>query len=409
MKHSAFLLLIIVCACTNSNKAKESPPMRFVGKIFPSPSGEMASLPHLIKGGDNMLYLSWVEKSDSNWVYFKYSKLSDGEWTDPELISKGNDWFVNWADYPMIAADMNGNLMAHYLAKSSSGTYSYDVNVVIKPATEQYWSPPIIPHKDGTPTEHGFVTILPQDDNTFLLSWLDGRNTGGGEHNQEGHGNGGAMTIRTAVLDMNSKLTNQQELDNRVCDCCQTGGVMTASGPVIVYRDRSMEEVRDMSFVKRVNSQWTVPKSIARDNWNIAGCPVNGPRVAAINDQFAAAWFTASNKMPAVKVAFSNGEAFNEPITIDNQMPIGRVDIVMMNEQSALVSWMKTKEDKTVINFRKVNKDGSMGMVQTVAETNGSRGSGFPQMEKVGDQIYFAWTNLEEKSSTVKMKKFNLN
>lgn len=406
MKYSLTILsLLILWSCTTPTQTEEVSTVDFEGEGFLSPAGEKASLPHLIKGGDENLYLSWIEKGDSNWVEFKYAKLVDDQWSEPELISSGNDWFVNWADYPMIAVDKDGNMIAHYLAKSTSGTYSYDVNVVIKPSTEEYWSPPIIPHKDGTPTEHGFVTMLPQNDGTFLLSWLDGRNTGGGEHSEEGHGSGGAMTIRTAVLDMKAKLTNEVELDNRVCDCCQTGGAMTASGPVIVYRDRSMEEIRDMSFVRKVNDEWSAPKSIADDNWNIAGCPVNGPRVATINDQFAAAWFTAANETPAVKVAFSNSDSFNQPITVDDQMPIGRVDIVMLDEQSALVSWMTNKNDKTVINTRKVSKDGSMDELRTIAETNGSRGSGFPQMELVGNQVYFAWTNLKEDGSNVMMKK----
>ena len=56
------------------------------------------------------------------------------------------------------------------------------------------------------------------------------------------------MTIRTATLDMNGNLTREAELDSRVYDRCQTGGAITASGPIIVYRDRTEEEMRDMSL-----------------------------------------------------------------------------------------------------------------------------------------------------------------
>ncbi|MEQ9403587.1 MAG: exo-alpha-sialidase [Cyclobacteriaceae bacterium] len=406
MKNYGTIILaaFVVFACSSTTNTEET-----TDTSFDFPGGTNASLPHLTKGGDDNLYLSWVEKGDSNWVNFKYSMLDGNQWTEPELISGGDNWFVNWADYPMIAVDKDGNKVAHYLAKSASGTYSYDVNVVIKPAGITSWSPPIIPHKDGTPTEHGFVTILPQNDGTFHLNWLDGRNTGGSDHESgNGHGGGGAMTIRTAVLNMQGNLTEETELDSRVCDCCQTGGIMTSAGPVVVYRDRSDEEIRDMSFVRKINGNWTAPQPINEDGWKIAGCPVNGPRIAALGDQLVSAWFTAANETPTVKAAFfGSTNSFLDPVIIDNQKPLGRVDVIMLTESSALVSWLTNEEGKTVINARKVSKDGSLGEINTITETDGSRGSGFPQMEKAGDQIYFAWTNMEEGNSSILIKKIS--
>ncbi|WP_370086396.1 exo-alpha-sialidase [Ekhidna sp.] len=390
------IALILTWSCTNTTEYID----------FKSPAGANASLPHLIKGDDGNLYVSWVEKGDSNQVDFKYSAFTDEKWTDPELIASGNDWFVNWADYPMLAVDQSGNKIAHYLAKSSSGTYSYDVNVVLKSTGSQKWSAPIIPHKDGTPTEHGFVTMLPKNDGTFLLAWLDGRNTGGGGHGD--HGSGGAMTIRSAVIDMQGNLSEEIELDERVCDCCQTGGVMTPEGAIIVYRDRSVNEVRDMAFVTKTDTGWSQPKLVAQDNWNIAGCPVNGPRVAASGNTMASAWFTAADGEAKVKVAFAiNGDDFEKAFIVDDTSPIGRVDVVMMDETTAVVSWLDGGESST-INYRMVKKDGTMTEPVKVAETSDSRGSGFPQMEIHNNQLYFAWTALHGDNLSIKMARFDL-
>ena len=374
-----------------------------------SPSGENASLPHLVTGENGNLYFSWVEKKDSNWVELKYSMLKEGKWTAPQLIAKGNDWFVNWADYPMLAVDNAGNMVANFLAKSSSGTYSYDVNIVYKPAGGE-WSNPIIPHKDGTPTEHGFVTMLPQNDETFLLAWLDGRNTGGGDHGSEGgHSSGGAMTIRTAVLGMNGALTGEAELDNRVCDCCQTGGTITADGAVIAYRDRSAAEIRDISFVKLSNSTWSNPQTINDDNWNISGCPVNGPRMTSLGNTVATAWFTAADGQANVKIAFSSSsDSFAEAIVVDETSPLGRVDVILLDEETAMVSWLDN-QGKPAIKYRTVKSDGTMNEPAIVSETSESRGSGFPQMTSLDGQVYFAWTSYEEgKGTEVMLSKLRL-
>ncbi len=397
---ASFLLL----SCQkNQEKATKNPALQTIE----SPAGSNASLPYLVKGDDDLLYMSWIEKRDSGWIDLKYSVQKEDIWQTPEVIASGNDWFVNWADYPMMAVDKQGNMIAHFLAKSSSGTYSYDVNVVYKPVGGE-WSEPIIPHDDGTPTEHGFVTMLPKNDGTFLLSWLDGRNTGGGDHDSGDHGGGGAMTIRTATLDMMGNLTQKAELDSRVCDCCQTGGAMTPGGPVIVYRDRSEEEMRDMSFVRLVDNKWTESKAVNSDGWKIAGCPVNGPRIAAYENTTATAWFTAAEGIAKVKVAFmdDSGESFQEPIIVDDSVSVGRVDIVMIDNQSAYVSWLDLEGETPLIKFRKVSKNGSMNDPIIVSETSASRGSGFPQMELIDGTLFFAWTNVEEDKTSVSLSQF---
>ena len=375
---------------------------------FQIPVSQNSSLPYLVKGGDGSLYFSWVEKKDSSWVELKYSKLENGNWSQPKLIAKGNDWFVNWADYPMVAIDSEGNMMAHFLAKSSVGTYSYDVNIVRKKSGEDQWSEPIIPHKDGTPTEHGFATMLPKENGNFQIFWLDGRNTGGGDHRSH---NGGAMTIRTAVMNMDGNLTEEAELDNRVCDCCQTTGANTNSGPVILYRDRSEMEIRDLSIVRKVNQIWTESAPVFLDNWNIEGCPVNGPRADAIGNNLGIAWYTASNNQPKVKVIFSEdgGVTFNQQILIDESSPLGRVDMAMIVENQGLVTWLATTDSKSVIYGKVVNADGSMKESFIISETKESRASGFPQLAIHDGYAYFAWTMPEEPDSSIQMARLSLD
>ena len=243
-----------------------------------------------------------------------------------------------------------------------------------------------------------------------MLAWLDGRNTGGGDHGSEGgHSSGGAMTIRTAVLGMNGALTGEAELDNRVCDCCQTGGTITADGAVIAYRDRSAAEIRDISFVKLSNSTWSNPQTINDDNWNISGCPVNGPRMTSLGNTVATAWFTAADGQANVKIAFSSSsDSFAEAIVVDETSPLGRVDVILLDEETAMVSWLDN-QGKPAIKYRTVKSDGTMNEPAIVSETSESRGSGFPQMTSLDGQVYFAWTSYEEgKGTEVMLSKLRL-
>ncbi|MCP4457962.1 MAG: hypothetical protein GY816_08060 [Cytophagales bacterium] len=387
-------------SCQTGNPEKKDELIRINHIRAPSPDG--SSLPYLTRGEDGYTYMSWTEELDSGLTILKYSKLEKNEWSVPELIISGNDWFTNWADYPMIAIDAHGNMIANFLAKSTSGTYSYDVNVVLKSANSNKWSNPIIPHKDGTPTEHGFVTMLPRNDGTFLLAWLDGRNTGATQN--------GEMTIRSAIIDMEGNLSKEVELDNQVCDCCQTGGVQTSTGSLISYRDRSVFEVRDVSIVRGNNGKWTAPEIVHNDNWKIKGCPVNGPRMDAIGNAVSIAWFTAANGVPKVRFAFSDDAAktFRKPLEIANTYTLGRVDVAMVDNYSAYVSWLGSSDSTSMIMLRKVNVNGDLEDPIAIAETSALRASGFPQMVNSGKQLILTWTDVQRDKHEIKMATVSL-
>lgn len=388
------LLCIVISGCTSTETTYEVIPI-------PAPATTGSAEPFLFTDANGQVYLSWVEKQDTI-NEFKYARLQDSVWTTPQLIATGTDWFVNWADYPMVAA-RGQDMIAHFLKKSGSGTFAYDVNITTS-ADGVSWSAPYVLHDDQKQAEHGFVTLLPYDEN-YLVTWLDGRNTvmEGMENKDHHEGHQGVMTLRGAILDRQGKKINEWELDNKTCDCCQTTAALTNNGPVVVYRDRSDEEIRDVAIVRMIEGQWTEPKVIYTDQWNIAGCPVNGPRADALDNNLVIAWFTAAENEPVVKIIFSadGGETFETPIHINAGKTIGRVDVVMLDAEIAMVSWM---EDAS-IKVMQVHRDGSKGNPITIATTSEARSSGFPQLTKSGDHLIVAWTDDEAKRvMTVKLK-----
>jgi len=381
------------------DKEKSTPILSEIqSRWLSGPEMENSSLPFLFSDGKDLL-LSFVSENDSLATLY-YSKLIDNSWSTPEAITSGTDWFVNWADYPQIAKS-GKNYIAHILQKSDEATFAYDVMVTQKQEGGE-WSTPFKIHSDTTKTEHGFVSYTPFGESQFIVSWLDGRNTSGGHHNHHG----GEMTLRAAIVNPDGSLENEFLLDESVCDCCQTSSAMTANGPVVVYRDRTETEIRDISIVRFDGDKWTHPASVHNDNWEIAGCPVNGPQVAALNDNVAIAWFTAADMESRVNLAFSknSGADFETPIRIDTSEPIGRVDIAFIDTENVVVSWMEDEGDETFIKFRKVNLNGKLGEIFTLTNTSESRSSGFPQIEVFNGNVYFAWTAFEEETLLVKTK-----
>lgn len=367
----------------------------------PSPAGPLSGEPNLFAGPAGV-YLSWMERTQGNAHALRFARWEDDGWGEPGTVMNREGLFVNWADFPSLAALDDGTLAAHWLEKSGPGPYAYDVRMALSHDGGASWSDDVIPHRDGVQAEHGFVALLPLDDQVAIV-WLDGRATVDGE----------PMTVRFTTVSADGELGPPALLDASVCDCCQTGLARTASGLVVVYRDRTDEEVRDISVVRRVDGEWTEPRTIHDDGWVIPGCPVNGPAIDAAGDDVAVAWFTGAPLDPEagrqtvrqagsegrVLAAFSSdgGATFGEPVRVDEGEAMGRVDLALMDDGRALVVWLERVDGAAEIRARYVDARGA-GSSTAITGTAAERASGFPRMVRSGDRVFFAWTEAGENS-----------
>jgi hypothetical protein len=324
------------------------------------------------------------------------------------VIAHRDDFFVNWADFPSITAGADGTLWAHWLERGPNGGYDYGVRVVRSDDAGRHWSDPWTPHEDTSPTEHGFVATFPVDDGMGFV-WLDGR-----EHAQRPDGSEPTrdMTLRYRTLAVDGSPGAEMLVDGRVCDCCQTDAAVATSGPVVVYRDRTEEEIRDIYITRFEDGAWTEGRPVHADGWKIPACPVNGPAVATRDDDVAVAWFSAPDDVPAVHVAFSadGGRGFGPAIRVDDGQPAGRVDVMMLGDGAALVSWLeRTGGDRADVRLRRIGSDGAVSDASTLTGSSAERASGFPRMISAPDGgVLVAWTDVADDEPRVRVRRLEL-
>jgi len=386
---AAIVAAAALLGCERAERTSASDPAAAgIVATVPSPAGAGAGEPFLATGADGSVYLSWLEPVDSAHA-LKFARYDGATWSEPRTIRAGRDFFVNWADFPSIKVVDDGRLAAHWLQKTGPGTYAYGVRVSQSVDGGATWSEPVIPHRDSSDTEHGFVTLWREGAGMGAV-WLDGR-----KYNKEGHSPTNEMMLVTTTIGPDGRLGAETRLDERICDCCQTAVAMTANGPVVAYRDRSPDEIRDIYVVRRVDGGWTMPVAVHADGWKIAACPVNGPAIAGRESRVALAWFTAAEDSGRVNVAFSSdaGATFGPPVRIDEGKPAGRVDVALLPDGGALVSWIeRTGGDTAAVRVRRVTVDGKTAPPVTIATSSAARASGFPRMVMRGDDAMFAWT-----------------
>jgi hypothetical protein len=387
--------LVMLIGCTSEKKfAIHKTEMQ----VATHHSGE----PNLFISKEGEIYLSWVEYMNDSTDVLQFSQLENDSWTEPTEIARGDDWFVNWADFPSLISVDKNYMSAQWLQKSALGTYDYDVKIALSMDRGQTWNPAIIPHRDGVNAEHGFVSMLPTPEGKTFAVWLDGRNTKKDTNN--------AMTLRTAEIDKDGNITEEKELDNRVCDCCQTGATWTDRGPVVVYRDRSEDEIRDIALVRKDNEEWTEPKPLYEDNWKIAGCPVNGPSISSKGSKVAVAWFTMSEDIPKVYTAISNdyGASFNLPLRIDEESAIGRVDVEIIGDK-VFVVWMENAEENAHIMMKTISSNDKISEAYQLGVNSQSRSSGFPRLSGSQENIVIAWTDATDSIKVVRTYKLEID
>jgi hypothetical protein len=218
------------------------------------------------------------------------------------------------------------------------------------------------------------------------LLWLDGRNTPDAP-----------MTLRSASVTPSGTVVRDQLVDDSVCDCCQTDVAVSSRGPIAVYRDRTAGEIRDVYVTRFSDGAWQPGTRLYADNWNIAGCPVNGPSIVANGDRVAVAWFTGANHSPHVRIKLSGdgGMTFGAPIDVSAGRLSGYIGLTFINDETLAVSWVsRNSAGNDSLALRTVSLDGTLGDILNVAEIAQVRV--FPQLGYQDGHLYLFWTDQAE-------------
>jgi hypothetical protein len=170
-------------------------------------------------------------------------------------------------------------------------------------------------------------------DGRVLAAWLDGRNRAQGAKAQQ---------LFARIL---GDPAGDTLVDPSVCDCCQTA--LTAfpdGGALVAYRGRTEQEVRDIRTARFRGREWDEPRLLNNDDWRIAACPINGPRLSSDGGRVAVAWFTAADNDPRVLASYSPdaGARFLLPLRLDRGKPVGHVDTTILRDGAMLATWLET-------------------------------------------------------------------
>lgn len=339
--------LVALWSIAHAADPAPAPAIRF--EELASPAAPRSLGAFLVIAPDGKPWLSWVEAgaplpaantamgdhhhtaapsaadAPSNTLRFSTFDAAAKKWSAARTIVSAPSVTTNSADFPQVIFDGRGVATAIWTDGHGGALWSASSD---RGAT---WSPPAPWTRASDEVEKfAFVTLA---DGRILASWLDGRGKKTGAKAQQ---------LFARII---GQTTPDVLVDPSVCDCCQT--TLTAfpdGGALLAYRGRTNEEVRDIRTARFDGRAWAAPRPLNNDDWRIAACPVNGPRLASDGGRVAVAWFTAADNDPRVLASYSPdaGARFLQPLRLDNGKPAGHVDTLILHDSAPLVTWIES-------------------------------------------------------------------
>lgn len=382
--------LLVIAGVSTPAAGSATPPLRELA----SPAGNGSQASNLTTGPDGTVCLTWSEPvpgaPDSRAL--RVARLLPGRdrWETPRTIVATPQLMENWADFATLSVGTDGAWTAVWFQVHADGTRGYEGWCARSRNAGETWSSPM---RLG----HEFVSLAPLSGGRTLAVWLESLRIPA-ENRRPGIP---TMELRSCVIGADGALGPVTVVDPDVCNCCQTTLASLPGECVLVaYRGHTPGEIRDIRMAEFSSAGWSAPRDLHADGWQIAGCPVNGPAVDAARKHVAATWFTAAGGTPRVRARYSadGGATWAAPLEVDAGQPLGRLDLVMLPDHSAVVTWLERQAgaSSAALFARRIFPDGQWSMARRLADSSEARVSGFPRTtSRLDGRLVLAWTDPE--------------
>lgn len=331
---------------------------------------------------DGSPILSWIEPLKADSYALRYAIRSGAQWSQPRTIVANRHFFRQPAESPSVISFPGGGFLAEWVEMPSDSSEAEYVYISSSKDGVQ-WTPPNMANQDRLKVQHALVSMVASGDREASLIWLEAPK---GEDEP-------SILKRTIVSNL-GRVLKEESLDRNVCTCCPTSIVRTARGLLVVYRDHTAKEIRDIAVMRFENARWVPSKILNPDQWEINACPVNGASAAAKDNRVAIAWYTEADDKPRVQLVFSAdaGNTFSKPMLINTGNALGHVSTVLNEDGSAFVSWMEEAGKSSRVLVRLVSAAGIAGPATQVAEGS-TQSLGYPRLLHSGNETWIAWGN----------------
>lgn len=265
-----------------------------------------ASCVFLTADQEGLPYVSWVEIDSLKEKHFYFARFDGekGKFGTKQIIPIQQNAAIHEEGMPKIAIKGNGDLFALYeisIPVEGSRFGLGDLRYVQSKDGGKTWSEPrSVDSEDLAQNKSGnFSNISRLKDGEIGIAWLG----------SDPKSKYDARPIKFSKTRPDGSMEKSRIVNYQGCQCCRTALASDANGATfIAFRDLLENNIRDISFL-RLEPDGTLADpahSFSNDQWQVEGCPHNGPSIALNGNQINVTWFTNGENHLGVNFASLN-------------------------------------------------------------------------------------------------------
>ena len=220
----------------------------------------------------------WSTWSAGQYLYLNYSDDLGQSYSAPMLVNTVAEKIsTRGENRPKIAIDGTGNVYLSWVTPLSK-RFSANVRFSYFSVHDNKMSKVVTVNNDNLLTGHSFNEMVVTQQGDVYISWLDGRAKFAAAKK------GVRLRNSEIYLAHANFLTGKTTFDNNfltqgTCVCCRLAMDLDGNDlPMLMWRHIFGDNYRDHGFLTMKNqAQANPPKRVSFENWQINGCPHQGP------------------------------------------------------------------------------------------------------------------------------------
>jgi hypothetical protein len=313
---STLLLLAALSGCARPSVSKSTTTTADALAETASPvrislEGQNAAEPSVAAGRDGAVYVAWVAHGAGKEADVWLSRVEGAERKvkgEPARVNRTAGEATAWrGDAPSVAVAEDGTVYVAWTARAVEGGQATTLYVSSSRDGGRSFGEAVKVNDDLKPGVHGMHSLAAAGGGRVYVAWLDERDiveAPEGEHasgqmsgRMQMHGEHNREVFFSYSADGGRTFSKNARVAVEACPCCKTSLAAAGGGRVYVgWRQVLPGDFRHVAVASSADGGETFsqPVVVSDDRWELRGCPVSGPALAASGGgRLTVLWYTA--------------------------------------------------------------------------------------------------------------------
>jgi len=261
-----------------------------------------AAEPAVAGARDGTVYAAWVEhRGREADVWLAHFDAEAKTLAPPARVNPNAGEATAWrGDPPTLAVASDGTVYVGWTARDEAAPHATTLYLSASRDGGRSFASPVKVNDDRKHCDRGLHSLAVAEGGRVYVAWLDNRNIeppkpteGGAAH---AHSEPNREVFFASSEDGGRTFTPNLKVAGEACPCCKTSLAVGDDGHVYAaWRQVLPGNLRHIAVASSDDGghAFSPPAVVSDDRWELQGCPVSGPSLAAAGGALRVLWYTA--------------------------------------------------------------------------------------------------------------------